>query len=474
MQEAAEYFAKGNIGATPSADLWALGAIGYILETGMTPFWSVSQYMAFLRIKRCLLVRPIGIADDNAWDLIRNLMQLEPEKRLGAGAFQVVVAVSGSVTTRRMNKTRADGYDVIRNHAYFSKCREDEEHYPVRKRTPVPSLRDLCIRATADLAHQDSLDLDVCDKHPPGDGSRHDMTRLSPRDRACVLHVLDRRKLLRDHGVYARFFKDQVAGRLDKVRPDSRDFYGLTQMNDDQGKAPNATMNDPYAKPIASDPIRIVYVTNPLLVKEINQACDEATRKAYMKLFKKCIANINRSRPKMVVVTGFVDEQCRKLLARISESIPVVAHDGSAFFTFWLTGVQCIAIQSSHVSEDSAQMGWLQEQLEQVRMSKHPFFLFCDTDPRDLPSVLLKRLARGRALCLVGVSKDITSFETVVEYTCNEPSDDDDASIRSTDSEEDDKDNFTMKMQGSQENGLRWITVHEEPDNWDIEFKLVE
>jgi hypothetical protein len=149
-------------------------------------------------------------------------------------------------------------------------------------------------------------------------------------------------------------------------------------------------------------------------------------------------------------------------------------HDGSAFFTFWMTGVQCIAVQSSNVSEESAQMSWLREHLEQVRMSKHPFFIFCDTDPRDLPAVLLKRLTRGRALCLMGVSKDATSFDAEVSYTCNEATDNDDASIRSDNSEEDDRDSFTMKMQGTQENGLRWITIDDEPDKWDTEFKPVE
>jgi hypothetical protein len=217
-------------------------------------------------------------------------------------------------------------------------------------------------------------------------------------------------------------------------------------MNDNQGKAPSAKMNDPYTTPIPTDPIQFVCVTNTLLVKEINQACDEATRKSYTKHFKKYIANINRSRPKMVVVAGFVDEQCRKLLARISESIPVVVHDGSAFFTFWMMGVQCIAVQSSNVSEESTQMAWLREHLEQVRMSKHPFFTFCDTDPRDLPASLLKRLTRGRALCLMGVSKDATSFDTEVSYTCNEATDDEDASIRSDNSEEDDRDSFTNEI----------------------------
>jgi hypothetical protein len=155
-----------------------------------------------------------------------------------------------------------------------------------------------------------------------------------------------------------------------------------------------------------------VWVTNPLLVKEINEQCDEVTRKKYTKLFKK----------------------------------------------------------------ESAQMAWLREHLEQVRMSKHPFFIFSDTDPRDLPAVLLKRLTRGRALCLMSVSKDATSFDAEVSYTCNdEATDNDDAWIRSDNSEEDDRDSFTMKMQGTQENGLvRWITINEAPGKWDIEFQPVE
>lgn len=464
MAEAAAALKRGEIGATHTADLWAVGAVAYILQTGMTPFWSSSPYMAFLRIKRCLLRRPTGIADDDAWDFIQSLMQLNPEKRLGADAFELVVEGA----TRRIEKKRSDGYDVIRNHAYFDKCREPGY---VKAETPIPSLRDLCIRATADMAIQDSLDLDVCDQHPPGDGSKHDLARLSPRDRDCVLHVLDRRKLLRDPRLYSRFFANATIGRLDKARPLTRDFVGLTQMNDDQGKPPKAMMHDQYAEPIEADPIQIVYVSNPLLVKEVNESCDEATRKSYTKLLKKCIANINRSRPKLVVVSGFIDDKIRKILARVSESIPVVVHNGSAFFTFWFTGVQCIAVRSSETTEDSSQMVWLREQLEQVRMSKHPLFLFSDQDPRDLPAILLKRLARGRALSLMGVSKDETDYDEEIPYGANETVDD--ASVKSTDSVEDDKDEFTMKVQCTQENGLRWIAVDEEPDNWDATFKAI-
>ena len=62
------------------------------------------------------------------------------------------------------------------------------------QKTPVPSLRDLCIRAVAIQAHVDSqTNLDFNDVHPPGNGDkRHDMMMLSHRDRMAALHVVDR------------------------------------------------------------------------------------------------------------------------------------------------------------------------------------------------------------------------------------------------------------------------------------------
>lgn len=273
-------------------------------------------------------------------------MHVDLSKRLGADAFELVFSNQVKKPGKRQIEAKmSGGYDVIRDHPFFRSCHGVETQ--VREESPVPSLQDLCARAVATHAYDDSLDVELCDRHPPGDGSRHDMAHLSPRDRAAVMHVLDRRKLLREPRLYARFFVDSVASRLDKIRPATHDCVGLTQMNDDQGKTPNAVMNDPYAKPIALDDIEIVHLTNPLLSKQKNESCDEATRKSWIKLFKKCIADINRSRPRMVVASGFVDESCRKLLAGVSESIPVVVHDGSAFFTFWILGVQCNAIQSN-------------------------------------------------------------------------------------------------------------------------------
>jgi serine/threonine protein kinase len=475
MLEGKEAADKGEIGAVHTADLWALGAVLYIMQTGMTPFWSPSPYLGFLKIKRGILTRPVGVVDDEAWDLIQSLMKMEPSERLGANAFELVFENEKKKTGKRHIESKPGGYDVIRNHPYFDSVRDIEKNPEEKETYVLPSLQDLCVRAVVTAAHRESLDFELCDRHPPGDGSRHDLTRLSPRDHAAVMHVLDRRRLLRDPRLYARFYKDSIASRLDKIRPATRDFVGLTQMNDEQSKPP--ALEDPYGTPIPMDDITIVHLTNPLLVKEKNESCDEETRKKWFKLFKKCIANINRSRPRLVVVCGHVDEKCRKLLARINESIPVVVHNGSVFFTFWMVGVQCIAVKSSELAEDSEQVVWLRSQMEQSRMTKHPLFCFADEDPRDLALPVLKRLARGRALGLYGPSKDET-FATKVAYEANETIEvegaDDDLSIRSIDSEEDpDKDSFTMKMEGTSENGLRWITIDEKPDVWEAEFKAI-
>jgi Protein kinase domain len=456
---------RGDFGADHRADLWALGAVAFQLHTGQTPFWSPSPYLTFLKIKRGNLLRPWGIADDDAWDFIRNLMQEDPSLRLGADCF----LYDGMIITKKDG-----GYNLLREHAYFTNRSEGGDAplaIDAKEMTPIASLQDLCIRACAELVRKDALDIAVCDRHPPGDGSSHDMLRLSSRNRLCVMHLLDRLGVLSDPTVYRRFFASYDY-RLDKIREGSRDFVGLTRMNDNQYQFPMTPQEkDPHAKPAPIDPIKIVYLTNPLLVKSINESCDEEARKTYVKLFKKCIATINRSRPKMVVVSGFIDDTCRKFLARVSESIPVVLIDGSTYFTFWQSGVQSLAIRSSDwmstpVGEEPSQ--WLREELEQCRLSKQHLFVFVDCDPRDLPDALTKRLARAGALSIMGPSEKDT-FDTNIFYDYR---DDDNASVRSTDSEEDEQDNHTTRILGTPQNGLEWIII-EEREEWKLEFMPV-
>jgi hypothetical protein len=153
-------------------------------------------------------------------------MRVDPTERLGAGCFQI----SGNL--KRTIVKREGGYDIIRKHPYFSERSEFE--VPARDpnykdQTPLPSLRDLCIRACAELVRLDSLDLDLCDKHPPGDGSSHDMLRLDARDRKCVMHHLERRKLLKEPTIFRRFFDSLVSYRLDKIREEIERLYWFNE-----------------------------------------------------------------------------------------------------------------------------------------------------------------------------------------------------------------------------------------------------
>ena len=63
-------------GSDHTLDLWCFGVLIYQLLTGITPFSSPSQYLAYLKIQRGLLCRPMGITDDDAWDLITKLMKI--------------------------------------------------------------------------------------------------------------------------------------------------------------------------------------------------------------------------------------------------------------------------------------------------------------------------------------------------------------------------------------------------------------
>mmetsp|Transcript_30660 Transcript_30660/g.46747 ORF Transcript_30660/g.46747 Transcript_30660/m.46747 type:complete len:565 (-) Transcript_30660:45-1739(-) len=468
LKEAQEAKTQGKHGSDHTLDLYAFGAVAFQLHTGMTPYWCPSPYLSFLKIKRGNLLRPWGIADDDAWDLISSLMQVDPTKRLGADSFKV----SGNL--KRTVVKKEDGYDAIRKHPYFS--RKNVFNVPAldpdyKEKTPVPSLRDFCARACAELVKQDAQDLELCDKHPPGDKSSHDILRLDNRDRRCVMHHLERHNLLSEPTIFRRFFYSPLDYRLRKIREESRDYIGLTRMTDSQYIFPNPNENDPYADPKPIDPIQIVQITNPLLVKSIADKCDDETRKIYMKQFKKCVARVNRSRPKLVVVAGNVSEKFRKILARINDSIPVVIIDGSTFFSFWLSGIECIALQSNDVDEDGKQMQWLREELEQCRMARYQLFAFVDTDLRGLPQRLLKSLARGKVQTLIGPSKEGEEFETSVTYKPNEIVDD--ISVKSTDSDEDESDEHLMKMVGTNESGLRCITVSDR-EEWDIDLQSVQ
>lgn len=448
-------------GATTATDLWALGAMAYILHTGSTPFWSPSPYLGFLRIKRGILTRTWGIPDENTWGLIELLMKVKPEDRLGADCFEVE---NGKVAT-------AKGYDVLRSHPYFNGVDRDDT------KDILPSDQDLCIRACADQVVSDAMDLDICEQHPPGDGSKHDMTRLSPIQQSLILHVLDKSKIFSNGDetrVFQRFFKSDVEYIKAKVRPTSRDFVGLTPMNDDEYKPLSGRgSQDPYATKVEPEPTKIVMLTNPILVMEDGTFSPE-DEKRYLKGWKNCIATINKKRPKAVIVCAkVIPPKFWKFLARIRDSIQVLWNDGSVFYSFWLNGFQGIILNSSDLkTEDSLQMRWIRQEMEQSRMAKPQLFCFCNCDPADLPPLVIKRLARGRTLSLMGLSNSGQPLDYKLKYSPNETVDDN-VSVKSTDSSEDDDDSCTMRVFGSSMNGLRWLTV-DEKEEWYSEFEVVD
>jgi len=389
----------------------------------------------------------------------------------------------------------------------------------------VPKLRDLCYRAVANMAVNDYQDIDLCEAHPPGDGSSHDLTRLTGRDRRAVLHLLDRQKLLgREPRLWSRFFQSAAEARLAaKIRPATRDVVGLTQMNDDQGKAPQAAVEQAQferEKP-PMEMLEFVQICSPLLLSEYQEEGEEAEarRKERVKLFRKCIARINKSRPKLVVVSSEVpvDDACRKLLARINESIPVVLHEPSGddkkpiFCSFWFSGIQGICLSydlavGNDETKKTEQVEWLREQLDLVRMSKHPCFCFVNGPVHSgrFPLVLLKKLARGHTLEVFSPTATAKPEEgkkppkqpgIKLPYRANEklpkgavwlPNDNqedetmadcDDESVKSTDSVEDAADEFMTLVDSSPstETGLRWIRVDPvHADEWSHDMEWVE
>eukprot|EP00934_Nitzschia_sp_Nitz4_P007204 Nitzschia sp. Nitz4//scaffold47_size129522//100548//103188//NITZ4_003566-RA/size129522-snap-gene-0.188-mRNA-1//1//CDS//3329552845//7194//frame0 len=469
-------------GATHTADLWALGAVAYILFTGSCPFWSPSPYLTFLRIKRGLLPRnDWAIPDDDAWDFCSSLVKVNPNERFGADAYSV--EVGDSTQGKKGSVKRNKGYDMLRNHPYFSSLEKDPEtdqKKPIVK-TIVPSLQDLCIQACAEMAIQDAFNLEVCDEHPPGDGSRHDFLRLDLSQRKRILHVLDKMKTFKDGDetrVLQRFFANDVDYIKAKVRPSTRDFVGLTQMNDDEYKPQsNRGSEDPYAKKVEPEPTRLAILRNPRLCKGKGEEGTPEQEKAWLKGWKNSIAHINKQRPKAVVVSAKdLTPKYWKFLARIRDSIAVIWNDGSTYYTFWLHGFQGILLCKDAFDmndlENCLQMKWLREQMEQSRMAKPQLFCFCDCDPRELPSLVIKRLARGRVSCLFGISEG-EPVDYTMSYRPNETVGDDDTSVKSTDSQEDEDDAALMRVISGVKNGIDWLQVDEKA-SWKTSFEAID
>ncbi len=463
-------------GSDHTLDLWALGAVAYQLLTGTTPFTSPSQYLTFLKIQKGVLCRPMGIVCDDAWDLISRLMKVKPEERLGAECYEYVEGKDGD-PNRMIQK--GNGYYALRNHPYFAGYRSSP---PEKETMPIPTLRDLCIRACGQLIQNDSKNIDIDKTNPPGDGSSHDMLRLNQKDRSRVMDFLDKLRILSEPRVYRRFFKSKQEARLGKVRQDTRDYVGLTQMNDKQFQFPmkDSDNTDEEQSDVIETifPIQYIHVNNPLFDKETNLACNEEERKSHISALKNSLKQVNRTRPKVVVASGYLDEECRKFMGKVNESIPVALNDGSAFYAFWCHGGQGLVLRSqdfinvdSNIARKCEQAIWLKQQLEQSKLTQHHTFVFVDCDPDKLPEWLIDRFAEGKVLCLFGINSDAIVKERECvwsnkEQTENDDSEhdadtnDDEASLSSLESGAD-NDEHTMKIIGRGDGSMRCVQLEE-------------
>lgn len=436
------------------ADLWTFGAILFQMYTGLTPFNSVSPYMTFLRIKRANVTRKLGIVDDDAWDLITKMMQADSQKRLGAGSF----CIKEEDGKREVIKKTKNGYDDVRNHPFFQEIEKESKRPGFEYRTS-PTSSDLEIRTYADMVYEDSQNLEIPD---PGDGSSHDMLRLPISDRMRIMHALDRMHLLHKPRVYRRFFASRQETRLEKVRPESRDYVGLTieecPLDEQQQQM------DEGIKIV----IKYIFLMNPIFSGGGLE--DEEENLRYL---KECVRKINKLRPKLVVVCGSTcahHQKVRKLLAKINESINVVINDGRNFFTIWMSrSVQALIINKKKINEDDLEHRlWMNEELEQFRVARNTSLVFCDCDPNSLSERTKQKLAKSKVRCVYGIqdSADQNSFEEK-EYKFTpskdqtEPTQKDEEDPDSSDDEEEDNTTYKMKL-FSGNKSMHLISVEEE------------
>ena len=497
--------------------------------------------------------RNMGVWDDDAWDLIQKLLKVNPKERLGAGCFEWIpppktqekditrdkkideetqwkerVEAVASAKSKLLGKViKHGGYDIIRQHPFFAKQQllsktnshlkhESDKSVP----QPIPTLKDLAIRATAHFIDQSSLDVDLEDLHPPGDNSSYDALRLKPSDRMRVMHLLDRLHLLKEPRIYRRFFNSKQEARFGRIRPESRDVIGLTPINDKMGQfrgmnedQPHPDLQLPASKFVGISKTTIHHITNPLFSKSIHDHCarvgGEEQRKLYIRQLKESLRLVNRVRPTVVVACGYFDDACRKLLSKVNETVPVILHDGSSYFNFWIYGAHCMAMPLRYLQGNCGELdatqryealAWFRMELEQIKTARSHGYVFVDGDSREIPHEWITKMGKSHVLGLLGLCNgsgftnigqgddgasqelgfedqfSVAKLHTDEGSRANEEEqdNDDDGSTSSSDSgkSDDPKDEHVMHIVGRLENGVRCITVREEDVVWDDEILL--
>jgi 3-phosphoinositide dependent protein kinase-1 len=90
-----------NKSATANSDLWAFGCILYQMIAGLPPFRAPNEYLIFQKIINLEYEFPEGF-NEAALNLVENLLQISPSKRLGAN-----------------DDIHTNGYVSIKEHEFF-------------------------------------------------------------------------------------------------------------------------------------------------------------------------------------------------------------------------------------------------------------------------------------------------------------------------------------------------------------------
>jgi serine/threonine protein kinase len=83
-------------------DLWSLGCIIFQIFMGHSPFTDKTQYLIFQNILNLKYKIDLNLVPEDAYDLIKKLLKLDPKERLGSGL------------------TLDNNLDKLKNHKFFS------------------------------------------------------------------------------------------------------------------------------------------------------------------------------------------------------------------------------------------------------------------------------------------------------------------------------------------------------------------
>lgn len=262
----------------------------------------------------------------------------------------------------------------------------------------IPSLYDLCIRAAADATVKVAFataDNGGIRPKIPWMQNFNLVKYLSPLDLGKVAHVLDRQQKLQIPGVHRLMHKSLPESRCKKANSSTKEYVGLNRAT--QGHFTTA--------------FHFAQVSAPEIDDNDVSGGDR---------FRNLISNINKIRPKFFAVVGnftniSVSDEClssfnnaaeafRKLVARVSDTIPVVfvpgpyevgqiptpstlsnyrSLFGADYYSFWYQGMKGIVVNSSLLidganapEEADLQSLWLEEEIEQAKLCASTIVLF--------------------------------------------------------------------------------------------------